>query len=104
MIPHQTKIVTACVLMLFFSQAVSLPARGQVMARGDQKRRIGRVALPTPPFNPDAGILNSPKTRRSTSSKATARRPNQRSVRAGNRNPLPGTPRKRRVRRGSQRR
>jgi hypothetical protein len=86
--------------MIFFCQAVSLPAHGQVSTRGGQGRRIGRVALPTPPFNPNAGILNVPKTRRSTSSQATARRASKRS--AGNRNPLPGTPRKRRVRRGRQ--
>ena len=104
MIPHQTKIVMACVLMFFISQAVCLPARGQVPTRGGQGRGIGRVALPTPPFNPDAGILNSPKARRSPASKATPRRPNKRSVKASNRHPLPGTPRKRRVRRGQQRR
>lgn len=90
--------------MLVCYEASGVPAHGQVTARGGQGRRIGRVALPTPPFNPDAGILNVPKARRDRASKTTPRRKNNRSVRAGNRNPLPGTPRKRRVRRSRQNR
>lgn len=104
MIQHHNKRITASVLLLVFFVAAEIPARGQVTTgRGRQGRRVGSVVLPTPPFNPDAGILNGPRTRRATSSKVTQRRPVNRSVRDGNRKPRPGTPRKRRVRRGQQR-
>ena len=105
MFSHPHQIFTTGILLLVFSITAGLPARGQVpVRRNGQDRRVGGIILPTPPFNPDAGILNSPKTRRGTSSSATPRRQSKRSVKAGKRNPRPGTPRKRRVRRGQQRR
>ena len=103
--PRHTKAVTAAALLIVFSLAASVLTSGQVTpGRGRQGRRVGGVVLPTAPFNPDAGILNGPKTRRGTSTKVTARRPVNRSARAGSRNPRPSTPRKRRVGRGRQRR
>lgn len=106
MIPHSNKLIMAAFLFIFFSVAASVSARGQVTAgRIGQGRRVGKVVLPTPPFNPDAGILTRPKTRSSsTSTKPAPHRTTNRRVRAGNRNPRPRTPRKRRVPQGRQRR
>src|SRR5215211_1708276 len=97
-----TGVVTAAVLLFVFFSESPAPARGQGIGvyRGRQGRRVGRVTLPTPPFNPNAGILNSDKRRSHKSPKAAPRRALGRGKHAGHRNPLPGTPRRRRVRRG----
>ncbi len=56
MIGRFTKAATAAVLLF----ALLMAAQGQYVRlhRGAQGRRVGRITLPTPPFNPDAGILN----------------------------------------------
>lgn len=61
------------------------PARGQDLGvyRGRQGRRVGGVKLPTPPFNPDAGILGSGGVSRRGSPKAAPRKPRKRAVRRG---------------------
>jgi hypothetical protein len=106
LIPHHIKAFTAGLMLLIFLFNDGLPARGQVTTRrgAQEGRRVGGVVLPTPPFNPDAGILNAPKARRVPPAKAVSRRPNRRKAKIDNRHPLPGTPRKRRMRRGQQRR
>ena len=74
-------------------------ARGQIVRGGLGKgRRVGRVTLPTPPYNPDAGILSEPKGRSRNSPKAAPRRSAKRHIKINNRNPNPRKPRKRRVR------
>jgi hypothetical protein len=91
MIQRSRKLVMAAILSFIFSVAAGIPARGQVLTGrvGQGRGRVGRVALPTPPFNPDAGILTRAKTPPATSTKATSRRrrPINRRVKAGNRNP-----------------
>ena len=93
-------ITVGVMLFVLFSESAVL-TRGQNvrMTRSPQGRRVGRIRLPTPPFNPDAGILDSRRGRAHNSPKTTARRAPRRSVKATNRNPRPGTPRRRRVRR-----
>ena len=103
MIRHFTKLVVAAVLSLIFSTAAGSAARGQVLTGrdGQGRGRVSRVVLPTPPFNPDAGILTRTKTRHSTPTKVTPRRrrPTNRKIKAGKRNSRPpGTTRKRSVR------
>src|ERR1044071_7420715 len=73
------------------------PARGQAVGvfRAPQGRRVGRVRLPTPPFNPDAGILDS----RTRPARATHKAAARRRVKAAQVSPRHATPRKRRVRR-----
>lgn len=56
--------------------------------------------MPTPPYNPNAGVLSSPRARRRSSAKPAERREVGRHARAGKRKPKPVTPRRRRVRRG----
>jgi hypothetical protein len=75
--------VMLCVLLL----VSPAPARGQGVGiyRGRQGRRVGRVTLPTPPFNPDAGILGSRKGRVDASPKAAPRRPKRRGVKTAKR-------------------
>lgn len=103
MIPHHTKAMTAGIMMFILFLTEGLPAHSQVTGeRGGRGRRIGGVVLPTAPFNPDAGILNAPKARRASTSKVVSRRPNSNKAKISNRHPRPGTPRKRRVRRGRQ--
>jgi len=93
-----TRAATAAVLLFVFFMESPVPARGQGVGvyRGRQGRRVGRVTLPTPPFNPNAGILDSGGRRGHDSPKTTQRRSTRRSVKAAGR----GTPRRRRVRRG----
>ncbi|MCA1592891.1 MAG: hypothetical protein LC754_09625 [Acidobacteria bacterium] len=91
------------VFLLVLAMALDIPAHSQVMGRiggRGQGRREGRIVLPTPPFNPDAGILSGPASRRRNQPKAAPPRAVNRRVHADNRNPRPGTPRRRRVRRG----
>lgn len=80
-----THAATAAVLLLVFMSPE--PARGQAagMYRVRQGRRVGRVTLPTPPFNPDAGILDGVKGRGHKASKGARRRASRRDVRAGSR-------------------
>ncbi|HEX8473066.1 MAG TPA: hypothetical protein VF666_03470 [Pyrinomonadaceae bacterium] len=102
--PHPSKVVTSAVLLLVFSLCASVPASGQVvLGRGGNGRRVGRIVLPTPPYNPDAGVINSPKTRRTTSTDAAPRRTAKRSAKSVKRNPRRATPRKRRMGRSKQR-
>jgi hypothetical protein len=101
--PRHTKVVTAAALLIVFSLAAVVLTSGQVRAgRGRRGHRVGSVVLPTPPFNPNAGILDGPKTRRGTSNKVTPRRTVNSGAKAGGRNPRPGTPRKSRVRRAGR--
>ena len=97
---HTAAVLLSCFLLL------PAPAWGQNIEvyRGRQGRRVGRVTLPTPPFNPNAGILDSGKGRGRNSPKVAPRRSVVHGKHADNRNPLPGTPRRRRVRRGRHRR
>ena len=97
-----TRLAAAAVLLFAFFLVSAAPARGQGggVYRGRQGRRVGRVILPTPPFNPNAGILDSGKGRGRDSPKTAPRRSVGRRKHADSRNPLPGTPRRRRVRRG----
>ena len=96
MIKLLTRAATAAVLLFVFFVESPVAARGQGVGvyRGGQGRRVGRVTLPTPPFNPDAGILNKRVGRGHDSPKARRRRPTRRSVKAAGH----ATPR--RVRRG----
>lgn len=69
------KAATAVALLLAFSLELCAPARGQLIGVGRaRERRIGRVVLPTPPFNPDAGILDGPKGRGRNPERAATRR------------------------------
>jgi hypothetical protein len=57
------KAITVITLSLVFSLGPGAPARSQMIEVGGTRgRRVGRVVLPTPPFNPDAGILDGPKS------------------------------------------
>jgi hypothetical protein len=67
------KAVPALLLSLAFSLEACVPARGQLISIG-KRRRVGRVVLPTPPFNPDAGILDGPRGRARNTTKAAPRR------------------------------
>lgn len=90
-----TQAATAVLLLLFF-MLPSAPARGQDIGLhpGRRGRRVGRVTLPTPPFNPDAGILGGRKGRGHISPKSTPR-PKTRRLKATKRNTNPRTTRKR---------
>ena len=94
MIKLLTRATTAALLLLVFFAELPGPARGQGVGvyRSRRGRRVGRVTLPTPPFNPDAGILNSHGGHGLP--KAARRRSTRRRVRAAG----PGTPRRRGVR------
>src|ERR1051325_2677402 len=96
------RVATASVLLLVLCSELHTATRGQDVGvyRVRQGRRVGGVTLPTPPFNPNAGILDSGKGRGHNSPKAAPRRSPGRGRHASKRNPLPGTPRRRRVRRG----
>ena len=100
---RRLKNIAAAFVVLFVLFLDSpAPARSQGIGvyRVRQGRKVGRVTLPTPPFNPDAGILDGDKGRGRKSTKAAPRRSLGRGKHPSNRNPLPGTPRRRRVRRG----
>lgn len=98
MIKLLTGAATAAVLLFVFFMESPDAARGQGVGvyRGRQGRRVGRVTLPTPPFNPNAGILESSGARGKDSPRATRRRSARRGAKAAGQ----GTPRRRRVRRG----
>ena len=98
MIKLLTRAAAAAVLLFVFFVESPAPARGQGVGvyRGRQGRRVGRVTLPTPPFNPNAGILTKRAERGHDSPKATRRRPTRPSVKTSGHK----TPRRRRVRRG----
>ena len=85
--------VLLCVCML--EPAVPAHAQGVGVYRGRQGRRVGRIPLPTPPFNPNAGILDSRGARKQESPKTTRRRPARRTVKAA----VPNTSRRRTARR-----
>ena len=87
----------AVLLFVFFLESPGT-ARGQGVGvyRGRQGRRVGGVTLPTPPFNPNAAILDSRRGRRHHSPKTTRRRSTRRGVKTAS----PATPRRRRERRG----
>ena len=86
--------------VLFLGPSVSVRGQHVGIFRAPQGRRVGRVRLPTPPFNPDAGILESRSGRAHRSPKTRTRRPAAHGIKATNRNPHPRTPRRRRMRRG----
>lgn len=90
-----TRAATAAVLLFVFFVESPGPALGQSggVYGGRQRRRVGRVTLPTPPFNPNAGILDRRVGRGQDSPKAARRRSTRRRVKnAGH-----ATPRRRRV-------
>lgn len=61
MLNRRLKVIAAAFVALFIFMLESpVPARGQIIGVR-QGRRVGRVTLPTPPFNPNAGILGSDK-------------------------------------------
>jgi hypothetical protein len=102
-----TRAAAAAVLLLVFFAASPGTARGQGggVYRGRQGRRVGGVTLPTPPYNPNAGVLDRRVGRVRDSPKAARRPParrNDKTARQGTRrrrrvrrgrNPRPGTPR-----------
>jgi hypothetical protein len=96
MIKLLTGAASAAVLLfvLFLESPGTALGQGVGGYRGRQGRRVGRVTLPTPPFNPDAGILN--KRGGHDSPKATRRRSTRRNDKTNGH----GTRRRRRVRRG----
>ena len=98
MIKLLIRAAAAAILLFIFFMESPGPAHGQGVAvyRGRQGRRVGRVTLPTPPFNPNAGILDSRGGHGHDSPKATRRRSTRRRVRTAG----PGMPRRRGVRRG----
>lgn len=103
LIKRPIKAVTAVVILffvLFLESAPPAPGQEADIDRAPQRQRVGRVRLPTPPFNPDAGVLDGRGRGAHGSHGTGARRPPARRVKAANRNPRPGTPRRRRVRRG----
>lgn len=100
MFNHSTRVISAAVL-LAFCLMLDATAHGQVVrSRVGRGQRVGGIVLPTPPYNPDAGVLSSPRSRGRSSAKPAERRAVGRNARAGKRKPRPVTPRRRRVRRG----
>lgn len=84
-------LAAAFVALLIFMLASPAHVRGQGVGvnRVMQKRRVGRVTLPTPPFNPDAGILGGGKARTRKAPKHARRRASQRGARAATRHTAP---------------
>jgi hypothetical protein len=97
------KAGAACVMLFVLFTDSSVSARGQEVGifRAPQGRRVGRVRLPTPPFNPDAGVLDGRSRRARDSRKTTARSPRRHRVKGVNGHPRPRTSRRRGGRRGS---
>jgi hypothetical protein len=91
------RVATAFVVLFVFFPMSPAPARGQGIGvyRGGQGRRVGRVTLPTPPFNPDAGILGSRRGRVHAPPKAAPRRTARRGVKTAKRNAARKVARKR---------
>lgn len=88
---------TVAVVLLLILLLPPTPARGQDVGgyRVGRGRRIGGITLPTPPFNPHAGILGDRKRRGRDSLKPAPRRVTRRSVGAANGNPARRVTRKR---------
>lgn len=102
-----TKPAGACFLMLALCLTLGSSAFGQWAGGGygrGQGRREGGIVLPTPPFNPDAGILRGRKGRARGGPGPAPRRAVVRRAGAGKRSRRPVTPRVRRVSRGRHRR
>lgn len=101
LVKRLVKAITAGVMLFALLSESAVFARGQNvrMTRASQGRRVGRIRLPTPPFNPDAGILDSRRGRVHNPPKTKARRAPKHSVKSTKGNARPGTPRRRRVRR-----
>ena len=95
MIKLLTRAAAAAALLCVFLLEPPAPARGQGVGvyRGRQGRRVGRTPLPTPPFNPNAGILDGRGGRKQDSAKTARRRPARRTVKAA----VPTRPRRRRA-------
>lgn len=76
MIERFTKAATSAVLLftLLIGSHTAAQGQGVRLYRGGQGRRVGRVTLPTPPFNPNAGILSGRKGREHGSTSAAPRR------------------------------
>lgn len=78
MILKFTKAVKIGVLLLVLTPTLEITIHSQVFGGGGlgrgQGRREGGIVLPTPPFNPDAGILSKRNESGRTSPNATARR------------------------------
>ena len=76
MIANFKKTTTTAIWLLLLFLAAEIPVHtqgiGGTYRRG--QRREGNIVLPTPPFNPNAGILGKPKARSRNASKATPRR------------------------------
>ncbi len=75
-------VAAAFVALFIFIFESPAPARGQVVGvyRVRQGRRVGRITLPTPPFNPDAGILGSGRPRVREAPKRGRRRATRRAA------------------------
>lgn len=95
-----TKAAAYAVLLLLLLLPPA-PVQGQEVGvyRPTQGRRVGSVTLPTPPFNPHAGILGSRRGRGADSRKAAPRRAARRRGKATNRTGATKTSRKRVIRR-----
>jgi hypothetical protein len=95
------KAGAACVMLIVLFSQSSVYARGQQVGifRAPRGRRVGTVRLPTPPFNPDAGVLDRRGRRAHDSHKTTARRPRGHGVNGVNGNHRPRTSRRRKGRR-----
>jgi hypothetical protein len=61
-ITRLSKAVSTAALLITLVLAGGAVARGQLI-RVDKGRRVGRVILPTPPFNPDAPVLDDERGR-----------------------------------------
>ncbi|HEX8774127.1 MAG TPA: hypothetical protein VF735_10995 [Pyrinomonadaceae bacterium] len=61
-------------LLLFLAAEIPVQAQGIGDTYKTGQRREGSIVLPTPPFNPNAGILDRPKARSRTAPKARQRR------------------------------
>ena len=83
------------VLLLAFSLEWGVPARGQLIEIGKaRRRRVGRVVLPTPPFNPDAPVLADERGRGRNRQKTAASSNVRKAGRTGHRRPRQVPPRK----------
>ena len=100
MFDYSTRVIAAG-LLLAFCVTLETTTHGQLIrGRVGRGQRVGDVVLPTPPYNPNAGVLGSPRARRRPAAKPAERRTVGRKAGAGKRKPRPATPRRRRARRG----
>lgn len=93
-------VIAALLFVFFLESPYAVRGQGIGVYRGRQGRRVGRITLPTPPFNPNAGILGDSGRRGHGAPKSASHRTTRRGITAANRNPSPQTSRKRMVRRG----